>query len=109
MKCKKCGKDLDRFYYLRCHLPTNEEDIPENLFEMLCGDVSETPSDKDSDYYFNYYCDNCHEPIPFMDMTSEMFCHWLKITNDLVGDPTLRGKALIKYFGLDKLLGKERD
>ena len=102
MKCKKCGTDIGFSYYsgltkehIKCY-QNRHENIPSLLLSEY------------KDYKRFYACEKCNEPIDFTDMSIEMFFRWIRDSSDAGDSREASGKALIRYFELDKLLKLKR-
>lgn len=98
MKCKKCGnisKYIESRYVVKAGQSffSNGKSIPQ-------------------DYYgFTYIpcCTKCGEPFQdYKDLSTTEFFSWLQGMDETV-DRELKGKALIRYFELDKLLEIKKD
>lgn len=96
MKCKKCGNISEyiesRYIVKEGSFLSNGESIPENYRGL-----SYVPC-----------CNKCGEPYEdFLDLSTDDF---FSLLNDKNNDNRLaKGKALIRYFELDKLLESKKD
>lgn len=103
MKCKKCGNNLDLYYYssltkehIKCYQNRNEE-VPPVLTTVY----------KNHNRF--YGCEKCNEPIDYKDMPIDMFFNWLQYSSEAGDSREISGKALIRYFELDKLLEPKKE
>jgi len=103
LKCKKCGNDINLNYYgaltkehIKCYQNRNES-VPLVLTSTY------------KDHYRFYGCEKCGEPIDYIDMPMDMFFRWLQYSSDAGDSREASGKALIRYFGLDKLLESKKE
>lgn len=100
MICKKCGHNIEH---------PNCSCLTKSLIEYYKN--KETPSVLTDVYKHHnrvYCCENCNEPIDYnyIDMPLNIFFNWLK-DSSICGDTReVSGKALIRYFELDKMLIK---
>lgn len=96
MVCKKCNQviDGDCFYIVTAKQSflRNGNPLPEIY------------------YGFNRIpcCKKCGEVIDYKDLPSEKFWTWLTYMDETVSRE-LKGKALIRYFDLDKLIGLRKE
>lgn len=105
MICKKCGKEIDSNYYRATKKSHNElmklkNDgiaIPNSLFTTY------------KDYHGILLCENCDEPVEYIDTPLQMFFEWLKFSSEKGDTHEASGKAIIRYFELDKLLELKKD
>lgn len=103
MKCKKCGNDITLGYYSALteqhikYYQNRHDDIPPLLLNEY------------RDYKRFYACNKCNEPIDCKDMPIEMFFRWLQDSSEAGDSREASGKALIRYFELDKLLELKKD
>lgn len=104
MKCKKCGNDNKLWEH--CYGLTKEhikyyqnqnENIPKLLTTIY------------KDYKRFCFCGKCNEPFDYKDMPMDMFFRWLQDSSEAGDSREVFGKALIRYFELDKLLESKKD
>lgn len=99
MKCEKCGCN-NEYNHVSCltqeYIKSNnntDKEVPEILTTLY------------RDHKRVYCCENCMEPIDYQDMPLRMFFNWLENSSNAGDSHEDSGKALIRYFKLDKLLG----
>lgn len=98
MKCKKCGNDVELNHYgaltkehIKC-FKNRGEPVPLILSNVY------------KNHHRFYGCEKCGEPIDYKDMPIDMFFTWLQYSSEAGDSREDSGKALIRYFDLDKLL-----
>ena len=105
MICKNCGKEIDTNYYYgikNSHkklmaFKNKGIEIPESLLTTY------------KENHAVLLCGNCDGVLDYKDMPMEIFFNWLERSSE-AGDPReISGKALIRYFELDKLLEPRKD
>lgn len=103
MKCKNCGNDIEFKYYSALtkehikYCKNRHEEIPNILINVY------------KDYKKFYACEKCNEPIDYKDMPIKMFFRWLQDSSNAGDSRETSGKALLRYFELDKLLELKKD
>ncbi len=103
MKCNKCGHDIELYHYsaltkehIKCFVNRNEP-VPSILTDVY----------KNHHRFFG--CEKCGEPIDYKNMPMEMFFSWLQYSSEAGDSREASGKALIRYFHLDKLLELKKE
>lgn len=97
MICKKCGKEIKYSYFTvtKKHLHQQFENMSDEINDIY------------KDYPCLYACKECYEGIDYKDMEVGMFFTWLDMVSEkeskYMCDKNIKGKALIRYFGLDEL------
>lgn len=99
MICKKCGKEIKVYDYISGSVESYKKYCKENDKK-----ISNVILTKYKGYHRFFYCKNCNEPIDYKDMSIEMFFTWLKYSSESGDSHEQSGKAIIRYFELDKLL-----
>lgn len=103
MKCKKCGNDIKLNYYGA--LPKEYINCCQNRNESVQPVLTSVYKD-----HFRFYgCEKCGEPIDYKDMPIDLFFNWLQYSSEAGDSRETSGKALIRYFELDKLLESKKD
>lgn len=99
MICKNCGKEIT-WDLLTCRINQSQKFLSNSI------DIPEIYNG----YTDILVCGKCYTVIDYKDLPVERFLGWL---NNCLGEQkdseNLKGKALIRYFGLDKLLGEKKD
>ena len=98
MKCEKCG-NISEYIESRYVIKTGQSLFINGL------------SIPQSYYGFTHIpcCEKCGEPFQdYKNLSTAEFFNWLQGMDETV-DRKLKGKALIRYFELDKLLKLEKD
>ena len=96
MKCKKCEHEIDMCHYaktrelIQCY--KNRKETPPLFLLRHYTNVTYTA-----------LCDNCSEPIDYVDLPMESFLNWLNFSSKAGDSRLTSGKAIIRYFGLDKV------
>lgn len=91
--CKKCGKDITcrtNMFYLKDKNFIYK--LPSHIVEIYKGFIY-APS-----------CSKCGEVIDYKELDLNYFWVWLAHATEGNNDSNLKGKALIRYFGLAELL-----
>ena len=102
LKCKKCGHEIDRCHYTK----TNQ------LIQCYKNRKENPPS-----FLLHYYadlnyvalCNNCSEPIDYIDLPMEIFFNWLRLSSKAGDSRSASGKAIIRYFEVEKLLKEQSE
>lgn len=98
MKCKKCG---------------NEEKFPYNRYIVKAGQTNFSNGTSIPKEYIGFtlipHCEKCGEPFEdYINFSADYFMNWMTGMDETVSRK-LKGKALIRYFELDKLLEPKKD
>lgn len=98
MKCKKCGHE-ESFLYDRYIVKAGQRHFSNGTL---------IPKE-----YIGFtlipHCKKCGEPFEdYVNFSTDYFMKWLTDMDETV-DRKLKGKALIRYFELDKLLDPKKD
>ena len=106
MICKNCGKEIDNNNYYLASKKSHEEliklkndglDIPCSLLNTY------------KDHHGVLLCKNCNEPIEYIDIPVKIFFKWLEFSSEQGDTHKASGKAIFKYFELNKLLELKKD
>ena len=94
MKCINCGNN--------------------ELWNFTKYKIDSIPTDSIPDYYKGYtwvpQCGKCGFIPDYKDLSTDDFFNWLNTCDeDKKTSENLKGKALIRYFELDKLLESKKD
>ncbi len=95
--------------YCKC----KKEHTREKIFEYVLYKVSsckqnihvELP-DIYNDVLYALYCERWGRFIDYKDISVNDFLEWLDHSTENIEDETVKGKAIIRHFGLDKLLSR---
>lgn len=91
--CKKCGKDITWNHDLACLKNKKILDtLPTDIAKIYEG-FAYAPS-----------CPQCYEIIDYKELELDSFWEWLKYASKGIKDSKLKGRAVIRYFGLLDLL-----
>lgn len=106
MICKKCKKKINAGNCLYAQKRNYAELI---LLKELGEKVPNILLDTYKDCHAVPLCESCNYPIDYVNMPMEMFFEWLKHSSEKGDSRETSGKALIRYFELDKLLELKKE
>lgn len=99
MQCKNCFKEVEKWDIIQYIVKPNQKFFSNSMA---------IPS-----IYYGYTripaCSQCGAIIDYKNLSGEKFFNWLNGMDDNEVSKYLKGKALIRYFELDKLLELKKD